>query len=285
MPGSRNALLLVWIIALFPWGGCGSETERLFDEAARAERGDDYEGAARRLREIVIGHPDDPFAARARLELAQIHLLRTRDVTAAHGALVEILDDYPASEVALEAHRLLARLYQNELQDPARAIPHYLAVLENGVGDDEAREILLSLGDCYYRLEQLVQASEFYRRAVALPYAAPADAAYFRLATLSRIALDGETALRWLEELLERTEDAGRRYAALVQQVEALMSLERYAEARRRLSLAERLSPGSPQNYELEARLDSADGESEGVEGIGDLLQLQERIRWGRGQR
>jgi tetratricopeptide (TPR) repeat protein len=285
MSGSRNALFLAWIAGAFLYGGCGSETERLFNEAARAEREDDYEGAARQLREIVIGHPDDPFAARARLELAQIHLLRTRDVTAVHKALVEILDDYPGSEVALEAHRLLARLYQHELQDPARAIPHYLAVLGSGEDDDEAREILLSLGDCYYRLEQLTEATEFYRRAVALPYAAPADAAYFRLATLSRIALDGEKALRWLEELVERTEDAGRRYAALVQQVEALMSLERYAEARRRLSLAERLSPGSPQNYELEARLDSLDGGRSGIEGSGHLLELQEKIHWGRGQR
>lgn len=65
---------------------------------------------------------EEDSAAKAKLELAQIHLLRTRDVTAAHAVLVEILDDYPKSEVALEAHPLLARRYERALHDPARAI-------------------------------------------------------------------------------------------------------------------------------------------------------------------
>ncbi|HJS73600.1 MAG TPA: tetratricopeptide repeat protein [Vicinamibacteria bacterium] len=281
MLSPRNALLLALCCS---GAGCGNETERLFAAAARAERNDDYEGAARQLREIVIDHPDSPMAARARLELAQIQLLRTRDITAVHGALVEILDDYPGTDVALEAHRLLARLYEHELQDPERAIPHHLAVLETEEGTDAARETLLSLAECYYRLENLSEAAAAYERAVALPYAASADAAYFRLAMLSRIAHDGETALRWLEAIAQRTEDAGRRYTALLMQVEALMSLERFAEARRRLSQAERLSPGSPQNRALETRLDSAQGVPSGTDGADDLLELQEKIHWGSGR-
>jgi TolA-binding protein len=282
MLSQRTALLLALSCA---GAGCGNEDERLFADAARAERNDDYEGAARQLREIVIDHPDSPVAAQARFELAEIQLLRTRDVTAVHGALVEILDDYPGSDVALEAHRLLARLYEHELQDPERAIPHHLAVLEAGDGTDAARETLLSLAECYYRIEKLSEAAAAYERAVALPYDASSDAAYFRLATLSRIAQDGEAALRWLEEIIERTEDAGRRYTALLLQVEALMSLERFAEARGLLSKAERLAPGSPQNRELQARLDSAQGVSSGTDGAEDeLLELQERIHWGSGR-
>ncbi len=185
MPSRPNALLLVFLSAL---AGCGSETERLFSEAAKAEREDDYEGAARRLRDIVIGFPESPFAAKAQLELARIHLLRTRDVPAAHGTLVEILDDYPESEVVPDAHRLLARLYEHEMQDPERAIPHYRAALQSARDPDRSREIFLSLGECYYRLEQLKEAAAAYEQAVALPYDAPADAAFFRLATLSRLA-------------------------------------------------------------------------------------------------
>ena len=163
MLSQRYALLLALSCA---GAGCGNEDERLFADAARAERNDDYEGAARQLREIVIDHPDSPVAAQARFEFAEIQLLRTRDVTAVHGALVEILDDYPGTDVALEAHRLLARLYEHELQDPEKAIPHHLAVLEAGEGTDAARETLLSLAECYYRIEKLSEAAAAYQTAV-----------------------------------------------------------------------------------------------------------------------
>ncbi|HEY7696868.1 MAG TPA: hypothetical protein VIE88_00560, partial [Vicinamibacteria bacterium] len=58
-PSNRIALFLALALAA---PGCRSETERLFAEATRAEGADDYEGAARRLREIVIADPGSPFA-------------------------------------------------------------------------------------------------------------------------------------------------------------------------------------------------------------------------------
>jgi tetratricopeptide (TPR) repeat protein len=267
---------------------CRSETERLFAEATRAEGADDYEGAARRLREIVIADPGSPFAARAQFELAQIHLLRTRDVTAAHAELVKVLDDHPDSPIAVPAHRLLARLYERELQDPQRAVPHYLAVLEHEVEVDVERETLMSLGECYYRLERLEEARAAYEKAVALPYDGATDAAYFRLATLARLSGDSDSGLRWLEELSGRTTDTARRYTALLGQVEALMSLERYSDAQERLREAERLSPGAPENADLQARLDTAQNGAflmQGVDGQSETLEeLQARIHWGFGR-
>ena len=281
-PSQRLTLLLALALAAL---ACQSETERLFAEAARAEGADDYEGAARRLREIVIADPDSPFAARAQFELAQIHLLRTRDATAAHAALLKILDDYPDSAVALPAHRLLARLYERELEDPQRAVPHYLAVLENEVEVDVERETLLSLGECHYRLEQLEEAASAYSRAVTLPYDGSSDAAYFRLATLSRLTGDSEASLRWLQELSGRTTDPARSYAALLGQVEVLMGLERFADAQERLREAERLSPDAPENDQLQARLEAAQSGPLFVDGQNETLEkLQERIHWGSGR-
>jgi tetratricopeptide (TPR) repeat protein len=285
-PSKRLTLLRAVVLAVALTAlACQSETERLFAEAARAEGADDYEGAARRLREIVIGHPESPLAARALFELAQIHLLRTRDFTAAHAALLEILDGYPDSPVALPAQRLLARLYEREMQEPERALPHYRAVLESEPGIDVERETLLSLGECHYRLEQLEEAAAAYRQAVALPYDGSSDAAYFRLSTLSRLSGDDEASLRWLEELASRTTDTTRRYTALRGQVEALMSLERFEDARDRLAEAERISPDAPENDELQARLDSANSGPLPMEGTSDSLEkLQERIHWGAGR-
>jgi len=284
-PSKRLALLLGLVLTGLTGLACRSETERLFAEAARAEGADDYEGAARRLREIVIADPDSPFAARAQFELAQIHLLRTRDVAAAHASLVKILDDYPDSEVALPTRRLLARLYERDLHDPQRALPHYRAILEGEVGVDIERETLLSLGECHYRLDQLEDAADAYRRAVALPYEGSSDAAYSRLSTLSRLSGDNEGSLRWLEELASRTTDTTRRYTALLGQVEALMLLERFDDARDRLGEAERLSPNAAENDELQARLDSAESGPLSMDGQSDSLEkLQEKIHWGSGR-
>jgi tetratricopeptide (TPR) repeat protein len=264
---------------------CRSETERLFAEAAKADQADDYEGAARRLREIVIGHPESPLAAKAKLQLAQIHLLSTRDVPAAHAALIEILDDYPDSPVAAPAHRLLARLYEREMQDPERALPHYRAVLEGEADIDVRRDTLMSLAECHYRLEQLDEAIDAYRMAAALPHVSYTDAAYFRLSTLTRLAGDHEAALRWLEELASRTTDPGRRYAAILGQVETLMTLERFDDARARLEAAEHLSPDAPEGDELLARLDSAEAGPLAMEEKSDHPEnLEQKIHWGSGR-
>jgi len=284
-PTKRLVLLLAVVFSGLLGLARKSETERLFAEAARAEEADDYEGAARRLRELVIGHPESPFAAKAQLQLAQIHLLRTRDIPAAHAALVELLDDYPESPVALPAHRLIARLYEREMQDPQRALPHYRAVLDGEADVDVRRDTLMSLGECHYRLEQLEEATAAYRKAAALPYDSSSDAAYLRVSTLSRLSGDHQAALRWLEELSKRTTDPTRRYTALLGQVETLMTLERFDDARDRLEAAAHLAPDAPENDVLLARLDSAEAGPLAMEEQSENPKsLEQRIHWGSGR-
>jgi TolA-binding protein len=278
---SRALALAAWLAAL----GCRGETEKLFADAAKAERADDYEGAARRLREVAIGDPESPLAPRALLELARIHLLRTRDVTAAHATLAEILDKYPESDSAPTAHRLLGRLYERERKELENAIPHYRASLDNGSGVADERETLLSLGECHYQLGELDEAEAVYRRAAALPYDDTTDTALFRLSTLSRLAGDHESELQWLDEIAARTRDSGRRHLALLSQVEALLDLARFEDARARLKEAERLLPGAPENREVAGRVDMAEATRAPVdEESASILELQERIPWGSGR-
>ncbi|HEY7819720.1 MAG TPA: tetratricopeptide repeat protein, partial [Vicinamibacteria bacterium] len=261
---------------------CRTEPERLFAEAARAERAGDYAEAVEKLGEIVIADSQGPHVPRALFELAQLHLLRTRDLTGAQVALAKILDDYPESEVALSAERLLGRLYERELGDPERAIPHYRAVLGREPDVNFERETLLSLGECQYRLEQLEEAAKAYRRAVALAYAPAVDAAYFRLATIAELTGDYSASLAWLEELQSRSPDAERRYAALLGQVEILMALARFPDARARLSQAQSLSGDRPESADLLARLDAAEERRYALEMESE--RLRERFHWGSGR-
>ena len=84
--GALAVLLLLLPVA------CGTGPDRLFAEAARAERAGDYAEAVRKLGEIVFADSQGPHVPRALFELAQLHLLRTRDLTGAQVAL-EVTDE------------------------------------------------------------------------------------------------------------------------------------------------------------------------------------------------
>lgn len=263
-----------------------SETERLFSQATLAIEDDDYQRAVRLFREITISYPQSPESAQAYYQLAEIYLLRIRDVGAAHASLVKILDDYPTSPVALSAHRLLARLYEQELGTPERAVPHYRVVLESHPDLSVERDTLLALGDCLYQLDQIDEAAASYRQALALPYDPSSDTAYVRLASLSRLAGKAEEALRLFQDLASRTSDPARRYEAYVGEAEIFLESERFHEASERLRDAAKVSPGSAQLDELQARLEAAELEQRsGDDENGSIEELQKRIRWGAGRR
>jgi TolA-binding protein len=266
--------------------GCRSETERLFSQATRAIENDDTQRATRLFREITISYPQSPEAARALYQLAEIYLLRIRDVGAAHASLLKILDDYPESPVAVSAHRLLARLYEDELGAPERAVPHFRVVLASNPEASVERETLLALGDCLYQLDQIDEAAEAYRKALALPYDPTSDSAYVRLASLSRLTGKAEEALRLFEDLASRTSDPTTRYEAYVGEAEILLESERFSEAGEKLRDAERVSPGSPQIDELEARLEAAQIQHRPVDDETEAIaEMQKRIPWGAGRR
>jgi tetratricopeptide (TPR) repeat protein len=263
-----------------------SETERLFSQATRAIEADDYQRATRLFREITISYPQSPEASSAYYQLAEIYLLRIRDVGAAHASLVKILDDYPQSPIALSAHRLLARLYEQELGTPERAVPHYQVVLDSNPDVSVERETLLALGDCQYQMDQIDEAAAAYRKALALPYDPTSDSAYIRLASLSRLMGKAEDALRLFQDLASRTSDPTRQYEAYLGEAEILLESERFNEASDRLREAARVSPGSAQVDELQARLDAAQLQRSSGDGGDDAIEeLQKKIRWGAGRR
>jgi TolA-binding protein len=275
------------LFALFlSTAGCRSEPARLLEEATEAMNADDYETAARQLREITITYPDSPLAPNAHYELAGIYHLRIRDTAATYASLMKILTDYPESPIALSAHRFLAELYEGELGAPDKAIAHYQTVLEAELDVETERKTLLSLADCYYRLDETDEAAPAYQKALSLPYDPASDSAYLRLATLSRISGAREEAYRLLGELLAESKDSRKRYEAILAQVEILMDEQRFTEARERLREAQSLFSETPECDELQARLHAIQLDQRSLaEEDGDLEELQKRIPWGAGRR
>jgi Tfp pilus assembly protein PilF len=276
------------LVLLCASGGCRDEAEQLLVRAHRALDADDYQTATQLFREITIAFPDSPDSARAHYELAQIYHLRIRDAGAAEASLLKILSDYPESGVVWAAHNLLGRIYERDLGLPEKAPAHYQEALgQPGLEPPERREALLALGDCYYRLDRNDEAEAAYRRAVELPYHPSADGAYARLAALSRLRGDDDAALDVLDELAARTEDGGRRYQALREQVEILVGGRRFREADERLGRVRSEYAGEPELEELQARLErerELDEEPQAEE-TAAIEELEKRIHWGSGRR
>lgn len=281
------------VLVTFVWlalAACNNHSNRLFSEARRAMEADDYETAARLYQELTIQAPDSPLAAEAHFELAQIYYLRLRDVDAAKDILVKMQHDYPDSNVDIEARRLLARLYEEDLQDPHRALKLYRALLAEKLDQSVRRQTLLEVAHCHYRMGELDASADSYRLALGLPYHGDADSAYMRLANLEWLGGSADESLRLLRELEERTSDEDYRHEAMLSEVEVLTSLGRFPAARERVMVAGEAFPDSADVVELEARLHAVELQHQSLDGDGKdeealLQELQKKIRWGGARR
>ena len=95
-----------------------------------------------------------------------IHYLKQRDLDAARSSFRKVLDEYPSSDVASEARRMLARVYEKEEGELHKAIQEYYRLLDETNDLEAEKDILLDVANCYYRLDELGQASQLYRQII-----------------------------------------------------------------------------------------------------------------------
>ena len=287
---SRNAAgcVLALLGAVLVFSGCRGGADVLYQDAQRALAADEFERAAHLYQEITIQAPESPLAPEAHFELAQIYYFRLRDAEAARERLVQILQDYPDAPVVARAESLLARLYDDVFLDREKALKHYRGLLGRDIDVDERRETLLRIGHCHYDRNELDLAARAYESAIALPYDADTDQAYLRLASLEWMEGLHQRSLDLLEELRQRTSDPDRRHEALVAQVEVLMSLGRFDEARQKLQEVAARPEERAELERLRVRLRAAEAAHASLDGAGEeamLRELQKKIRWGAGRR
>ena len=285
-PSTKRLFATIALAAGLWLAGCSRSSESLFGEAQQALAADDAERAARLFKEITIASPDDPLAARAHYELAQMYYLRLRSVTASRDSLIKILTDYPASPVVAPARKMLARLYERELDSPEKALAQYEILIRQDPDIESEREMLSAVADCHYRLDELDASRDAYQRVLSLPYHPDTDAAYLRLATLEWIAARPEESLRLLRELRDRSASEDRRYEAVVGEIDLLTRLGRFAEAREEIDFARRVFPGRPDLEELQRWVQAAYRRQQSLDSDGPALEeRQKTIRWGSGRR
>jgi tetratricopeptide (TPR) repeat protein len=220
-----------------------------------------------------------------------IHYLKQRDLDAARSSFRRVLDEYPGSEIESEARRMLARVYEKEEGELHKAVQEYYRLLEQTDDRTKEKHILFDVANCYYRLDDLEHASEFYRRTIeGYPHDELSDQAYLRLALIEALAGRGDQAESIIEALLERSDRPESRRRAFLLAAEVVLRSSEYGRGRILLARADREFPSDPELLDLGSRLarQEVDGESldEGDPESQFLLEeMQRNISWGRGRR
>jgi tetratricopeptide (TPR) repeat protein len=291
---ARRRLTLAVLVGLAAGAiACNAPVERQLEAARRAFGRGLYQKAIGLYDEVVLQVPESPEAGRALYEQGVIYYLKLRDLDSAFVNFRKVITEHAGSAIAKDARLMLARMYQEDRGEHEKALREYRRLLDEIADTKERKDILLSVADSYYQMDDLEQAAQHYQRVIDLadyPNDEGADAAFLRRALIE--ALDGrrEEALGILETLLEMTDEPDARYHAFLSAAEIRLFSNDYDQAKSVLVRAEREFPEDGRLVELADRTirRARDGRSldDGTTESRVLLEeLQRNISWGRGRR
>jgi outer membrane protein assembly factor BamD (BamD/ComL family) len=241
-----------------------------------------YGEAIEHYTEVTLQAPDSPEAAQALYEVALIHYLRRRDLDAAGSTFRKILSTYPESAVARDARRLQARMYEEDLGEPDKAIHEYELLLESETDPAEKRDLLIRIANCRYTMDDLEGAAEAYQRVVAdSAHDEDSIGAYLRLAHIQRLTGRLDEALANLAVVLKWSKDESARRRAYQSRAEVLVEQGRLADAKSCLAAASEEFAVDEEMAALASRIEHQEEERRRAED-GEAPDYQ--VRWGRGR-
>ena len=261
---------------------CSSPQSDELDAAREALGAGRYHEAIEHYTEVTLQAPESPEAAQALYDVGLIHYLRRRDLDSARSTFRKILSSYPESDVARDARGLLARMYEQDLGEPEKAIREYELLLESETDPGERKTLLTRIANCRYEMDDMEGAAEAYRRVVEdSPLEEESVGAYLRLAHIQRLAGRADEALENLEAVLGFSEDQGSRRKAYYARAEVLAEEGRFADAKSCLTAASEEFAGDDEIAALVSRIDDQAEERRRAES-GE--EPDKQVRWGRGR-
>ena len=241
-----------------------------------------YREAIGHYTEVTIQAPGSPEAAQALYDLALIHYLQRRDLESARSTLRRLLSLYPDAEVTRDARRVLARMYEQDLGQPEKAIQEYELLLVTETNMAKKKNLLLKIANSRYSTDELELAAQVYGRVIQeFTYGEGSATAHLRLAHIDRLKGRAEKSIETLEKLLARAEEPDTRRRGHLMQAEAFGDLQRYEDAETLLGLAEEEFPGDPEIADMVSSLEQQEEAQRSVEANGEL---EKQFNWGRGR-
>ncbi len=152
-PPDRRRSRFAWLLVLAALAAaCGSDLQRMQDQAETSWRKGDYEEAIQANVTLYQRDAHGKYAARALLNIGNIYYLNLRHLKEAIEYYDKLTQEFPDHPEALQARRQLASIYANEevIRDLDQAIAQYDRLLEaDGLAD--RAEIEFQRADAYFR--------------------------------------------------------------------------------------------------------------------------------------
>jgi tetratricopeptide (TPR) repeat protein len=151
----RDSLRRLAVPVLFIAAGlasCTSSSQKLLEEADANWRKGRNEEALQGNQILYQREPKGTLAPRALLNTANIYYYNLRQLKPAIQFYDKLVREFPEASESVDAHRRLAEIYANELNDKDQAITQYDALLMNGNVPDRP-EILFKRADMYFKKE------------------------------------------------------------------------------------------------------------------------------------
>ncbi len=152
LPDRRGPLPSWLLVLLALFSACGSDSQRLLDQAETSWRKGNYEEAIQANLDLYQRDGHGRYAARALLNIGNIYYLNLRQLKGAIQYFDKLTQEFPDTPEALQARRQLASIYTNEevIRDPDQAIAQYDRLLDaDNLPDRDEIEFLRA--DAYFK--------------------------------------------------------------------------------------------------------------------------------------
>lgn len=149
----RHRSPIAWLLVLAALAAaCGSDSQRLLDQAETSWRKGNYEEAIQANQDLYQRDGHGKYAARALLNIGNIYYLNLRQLKGAIEFYDKLTQEFPDTPEALLARRQLASIYTNEevIRDLDQAIAQYDRLLDSNNLADRA-EIEFQRADAYFK--------------------------------------------------------------------------------------------------------------------------------------
>ena len=140
------------LISLLILAGCFSRATNLMQEGESLYLKNQYRESVRVFLQIVDRYPGSPEAETALLRVGQTFMLNLSDPQNALEYFGRLVSEYPSGKKAVQAHELMASIYEKELRNYDGAIAQYAILLDMRAGDDPEK-YMLAIGRCHYLKE------------------------------------------------------------------------------------------------------------------------------------
>lgn len=231
-------LISVWGVSYFVKRRAAEEA--LYRTAESYWQQGKYQDAAQYYERLLSKYPHGKFHATVLLDAANTYYYYLRNVQRAIDLYRAALTDSPDIKTRLYARRCLGEIYLRDIGDLSQAIEEYTSLRQEEQTSKERQEVGFTLGEIYFRRNELALSLEEFRRVAEDPSNPHLqDKANLSIGSIYQLQRKQSSAVTPFEKVLEHTQCAECRHQARLGLVDVYEAQEKFDAALRILGSIE----------------------------------------------